>query len=277
MKIGFLQFRPEFGKIEENVNKIEGMAENCDTDVLVLPELFSTGYVFTSREEAYSLAEEVPAGTTVQRLSAISRRKKMHIVAGIAEKSADRAFNSAVLVSPEGFKAVYRKIHLFSEEKLWFSPGDKPFDVYDIGICRMGIMICFDWFFPESMRILALKGADLVCHPANLVLPFCQDAMVSRCLENRIYAVTANRIGLEDRGEGKALQFTGKSQITGPDGAIIERFGESSEGIAVVDVDIRKARDKRINAYNDLFEDRRPEFYGKLIADLKINNKNNNK
>jgi predicted amidohydrolase len=87
-----------------------------------------------------------------------------------------------------------------NEEALWFCPGDRDFPVFDIGPCKIGIMICFDWFFPESMRILSLKGADVICHSANLVLPFCQDAMVTRCLENHVFAITANRIGMENRG-----------------------------------------------------------------------------
>lgn len=241
------------------------MLEGCDADLVVLPELFNTGYVFTSKEEARRLAETVPGGRTVERLSKIARRKKMHIVAGMAERDGARIFNAALLITPSGPGGVYRKLHLFSEEKLWFDPGDLPFTVYDIGRCRIGIMICFDWFFPEAMRTLALLGADIVCHPANLVLPFCPDGMVTRCLENRVYAVTADRIGTEDRGQGKALSFTGMSQITGPDGSILHRAGADTEEIVTVQIDLLKARNKKINSLNDLFEDRRPEFYGEIV------------
>ncbi|OPY92675.1 MAG: (R)-stereoselective amidase [Syntrophaceae bacterium PtaU1.Bin231] len=264
MKAGFLQYKPLFGRVDHNLDRIEALIESTDADLLVLPELFNTGYVFTSKAEVAELAEEFPGGRTVKRLTEIARRKRMHIVAGIAERYAGRLFNSAALVTPAGFGGTYRKIHLFSEEKRWFDPGDLPFEVYEIGSCRIGMMVCFDWFFPESMRVLSLKGAEIVCHPANLVLPFCQDAMVTRCLENRVFAITANRTGTEDRGGGHSLRFTGKSQITAPDGSILHRAAEEAECIEVVEIDPARARDKRLNPFNDLFGDRRPEFYGEI-------------
>ena len=125
-------------------------------------------------------------------------------------------------------------------------------------------MICFDWFFPESARILALKGADIICHPANLVLPYCQDAMITRCLENRIYVVTANRTGEEQRN-GKKWLYTGKSQITSPDARILYRAAEESDEVGVIDIDVQLARNKRLNKYNDLFAERRVELYQDLI------------
>ncbi len=270
MKIGFLQYKPEFGQVKKNLDRVEALIEASDVDLLVLPELFNTGYVFTSKDEALQLAETIPGGQTLERLASLSKRKNMHIVAGLAEKEGQRVYNSAALITPGGIGGTYRKIHLFSEEKLWFDPGDKPFEVWDIGSCRVGIMICFDWFFPESMRILALKGADIICHPANLILPFCQDAMMTRCLENHVFAVTANRAGVEDRGGGKALRFTGKSQITDPKGVILGSTQEETEVIGTAVVDPHTAKDKRINPFNDLIADRRPELYGKLISDLKI-------
>jgi len=207
MKIGYVQFNPAFGEVERNLDRAEALIEGAQADLLVLPELFNTGYLITSKEEIDALAEEVPGGRTTQRLAAVAKRKNVHIVAGMAARSGAKLFNSAILVSPKGSVDVYRKVHLFFEEKLWFEPGDGEFPVFDIGPCKAGIMVCFDWFFPESMRTLSLKGAQVVCHPANLVLPYCQTAMVTRCLENRVFAVTANRTGTEDRG-GKSLHYT---------------------------------------------------------------------
>jgi predicted amidohydrolase len=182
----------------------------------------------------------------------------------MAEISSGNMYNSAILVAPSGYIATYRKIHLFNEEKLWFQPGNTGFDVYDLGPCRIGIMICFDWFFPESARILALKGADILCHPSNLVLPPCQDSMPTRCLENKIYAITANRTGWEERG-GQCFTYTGKSQITSPEARILYRASAEDEEIRSVDVDISLARNKKINKYNDLFADRRIEYYHELV------------
>jgi predicted amidohydrolase len=266
MKAGFVQFDPQFGEIQKNIEQAVRLIEPLDADVVVLPEFFNTGYLFTSKQEAEDLAEEIPAGITTETLCGIARRKNMHLVGGLIEKKAGMLYNAAVLVSPQGYLATYRKVHLFNEENLWFTPGDQGFRVYDIGFCKLGIMICYDWIFPESARTLALMGAELICHPANLVLPFCQDAMVTRCLENRIFAVTANRIGSEHRG-GKSFRYTGRSQITGPAAKILYCAGGDTQEAGVVHMDISSARDKRLNAYNDLFEDRRTAFYGELTRE----------
>jgi predicted amidohydrolase len=264
MKVGFVQFNPLFGEIEKNIAKAEKLIDNADADLLVLPELFNTGYVFTSKEEVIDLSEEIPKGKTTQALMRMAKNKDMFLVAGLAERKDDKYFNSAVIMSPQGYLGTYRKVHLFFEEKLWFDPGDTEFAVYDIGKYKFGVMICFDWFFPEAMRALSLKGAHIICHSSNLVLPFCQDAMKTRCLENHVFAVTANRTGVETRGE-KSLQFTGKSQIIGPNTEILRQAGSDTEEVGLVDIDLEMAANKRLNEYNDIFADRRPEFYGQLV------------
>jgi 5-aminopentanamidase len=264
MKIGFVQFDPIFGEVDKNIEKATGLIEPLDADLLVLPEFFNTGYLFTAKQEAEDLAESIPDGKTTKALCEIAQRKNMHLVGGMIEKAGDRLYNAAVLVSPRGYLATYRKVHLFNEENLWFTPGDQAFEVYDIGSCKLGIMICFDWIFPEAMRVLALKGAEVVCHPANLVLPFCQDAMITRCLENRVFAVTSNRTGTEHRG-GKHFRYTGRSQITGPAANILYRAGADTEETGVVNIDVSLTRNKRLNPFNDLFNDRRVPFYGDLL------------
>jgi predicted amidohydrolase len=264
MKAGFVQFSPEFGKIDENINKAISMIEKVDAQLIVLPELFNTGYLFVSVDEASNLAEEIPAGKTTQALCRLARQKNMYIVAGIAEKSGYKLYNSAVLISPAGYVATYRKIHLFNEETLWFQPGEEGLKVYDIGVCKIGMIICFDWFFPESMRILALQGADIICHPANLVLPYCQEAMITRCLENRIFSITANRTGEEVRGT-KKWRYTGKSQITSADARVLYQAAEECDEVGVVEIDLSLSRNKQLNKYNNLFADRRVELYQKLL------------
>jgi len=264
MKVGFVQFEPLFGEVERNIGKVEKLIDGVNADLLVLPELFNTGYVFVSKDEVVSLSEEVPEGKTTQALIRIAKNNNVHLVAGLAERSGDRIYNSAAIIAPHGYVGTYRKIHLFFEEKLWFDPGDTPFAVYDIGEYRFGVMICFDWIFPESMRILALQGAHIICHSANLVLPFCQDAMKTRCLENRVYGITANRTGVEAR-DGKSLQFTGKSQITSPKAEVLYQAGAETDEVGIFDIDVTLAADKQLNEYNNLFEDRRPDFYEKIL------------
>ncbi|MDZ7370793.1 MAG: acyltransferase [candidate division KSB1 bacterium] len=260
MRVAFVQTDPVFGRVEENLSAAEELIRCTEADLYVLPELFSSGYLFCSHEEVLELAEPIPQGPTTRRLLDIAREKRGLIVGGLPERHDDRIYNSAVLVDERGVQAVYRKVHLFLEEKKWFSPGDRPFSTVTInGIC-LGLMICFDWFFPESVRSLALQGVQIICHPANLVLPYCQRAMVTRCLENRVFAVTANRVGCEERG-GKRLTFTGGSQITAPNGDVLASAPADRPCVTAVDIDPSAAADKHVTPLNDLFADRRPECY----------------
>jgi predicted amidohydrolase len=169
-----------------------------------------------------------------------------------------------VVVGPNGFIGLYRKSHLFYEETLWFSPGNTGFKVFHAGGAVIGVMVCFDWFFPEAMRLLALAGADVICHPSNLVLPHAPNAMKTRCLENRVFAITADRVGFEERGGRERLTFIGTSQIVSPQGEVLVRASTDQEEVQVVSIDPKDARRKTINRYNHLFADRRPELYGAL-------------
>jgi len=261
MKAGFYQFNPAFGKKEENLKKVLSAITDTDADLLVLPEFFATGYQFVSQEEVSELSESIPNGDTTERLSELSRQKGIYLVAGLPERDGDRFFNSAVLSGPDGFIGVYRKTHLFFEEKLYFSPGDTGFKVWDTKVGRIGIMICFDWFFPEAMRALALMGADIITHPSNLVLPYCPAAMPIRCLENRVFAVTANRVGEENRKAGQSLRFIGQSQITSPEGKIVIRAPENDEAILIAEINPEISRNKNLNPLNNIFDDRRPDMY----------------
>ncbi len=265
MKLGIYQNHPEFGQKERNLRQALKDLGAADADLMVLPELFNTGYQFLSREEAAGLAEEIPHGDTCRALMDLARSRGMTLVFGMAETDKGRVYNSAAVIGPEGFIGRYRKAHLFAEEKYIFDPGDTGFRVFDIGQARIGVMICFDWWFPESARCLALLGADIICHPANLVLPGCQKAMVTRSLENGVFIATANRIGIESRGGKAALRFTGKSQILDNRGRIRTRLKADEAGISVVDIDPVKAMDKSITRQNDRFKDRRPELYKSII------------
>ena len=268
MKAGFYQFAPAFGKKDENIKKVLSVLSDTEADLIVLPEFFATGYQFISKDEVAELSEPVPEGYTTQLLSELSRQKGIYIAAGLPERNGDRFFNSAVLIGPGGVVGVYRKTHLFFEEKLFFSPGDTGFRVWDTEIGRVGIMICFDWFFPESMRVLALMGAEIIAHPANLVLPYCPAAMPVRCLENRVYGVTANRIGEENRKEGQSLRFIGQSLIASPEGGVLVKATENEEVLLLADINPELARNKSLTSFNDIFNDRRPEMYSDITATL---------
>ena len=247
--------------VKENAGRALSMIAGSGADLVVLPELFSTGYNFRSVDEVREMAEPSGDSVAVGILSETAHSENMHIIAGFAELGGDgKLYNSAALIRPGGKIEVYRKCHLFYEEKKWFSPGKESPPVFEVGDSMVGLMICFDWIFPEVSRILALKGADIICHPANLVLPFCQKAMVTRSMENAVFTITANRIGTESRGE-TSLTFTGNSQITNPKGKILKRSSEETEELVLADVEPSTARDKKITPMNDIFEDRRDDIY----------------
>jgi len=261
MKVAVYQFSPEFGRKEKNLQKIEEAVRETDGELVVLPELCCTGYQFVSQEEVNGLCEPIPEGDTVRGFIRICREKKIFLVGGVGEKDGKAAYNSAVLVGPDGFIGLYRKVHLFCEEKRWFRPGNLGFPVWDIGKTRIGIMVCFDWIFPEAARSLAMQGADILCHPSNLVLPYCQDAMVTRCIENGVFAVTTNRTGSEERGDKERLAFTGGSQVVSPGGEVMFRLGRDEEGFQEVEIDPTLAKDKQVTPENHLWEDRKPDMY----------------
>jgi predicted amidohydrolase len=261
MRVGFYQYNPSFGEVAKNLEAVAAALERVEADLIVLPELFASGYQFVSQEEAHQLAEPVPDGPTTRRLMEIAKRRRLHIVAGLPERAGSACYNSAVVVGPAGLIGCYRKTHLFYEETLFFTPGDSGFQVWDIGPAKIGVMICFDWYYPEAARSLAVQGADIICHPSNLVLPNCPDSMPVRCLENRVFAITCNRIGSEARGGKDPLTYIGYSEVVTPKGVIQYRASGDREDLAILDIDPAEARNKSLNRYNDLLRDRRTSLY----------------
>ena len=257
IRVAAVQTSPRFGEVEHNLEA--GIAALPDCDLAVLPELFSTGYQFRSREEALALAEEIPAGPTCTRLRKAAAERSLHLVAGLAERAGNQLFNSCILCRPDGTWELYRKIHLFWNEKDIFDPGDLPFAVHEACGTQVGLMICFDWIYPEASRTLALAGAKILIHPSNLVLPHCPDSMPVRCIENRVFAITANRVGTENR-TGESLTFIGRSQVVGPNGERLAACGEKEVGVALAVIDPDEAH-QPITPRNDVLQDRRPEFY----------------
>ena len=269
MKIGYLQFYPEFGNVKKNIGKIENLAVNKEFDLLVIPELSNSGYSFVSREEVEEFSEKPEDGIFCNSILKLASDKNSFIVAGFCERADENGktnyYNSCILACPDNKFFIYRKIHLFEEEKNYFERGNIKFNVIEIsspeiGKVKIGMMICFDWIFPEAARTLALKGAQIICHPSNLVMPYCQQAMFARAVENGVYIITSNRTGTENRG-GKEITFTGKSVIIDHRGKYLATGSESEEEIKIVDIKPTDALDKFINKNNNVIEDRRKEFY----------------
>ncbi|MFZ0449583.1 MAG: nitrilase-related carbon-nitrogen hydrolase [Desulfatiglandaceae bacterium] len=264
LKVGFYQFEPGFGEVESNLEKVLSALNGVEADLIVLPELAFTGYYFQDRAEVFSLAEDTGRSPTVDGLVQLCRKRNLYLVTGFAERCDDKAFNSALLIGPQGLVHTYRKLHLFNTEKECFDPGDTPLTPVAVRGARIGMMVCFDWAFPEVARVLALKGTDILCHPSNLVLPVCQNAMLTRSLENGVFSVTSNRLGSDARPRG-TLEFTGRSQVVTPKGECIYRASADREELYLAEIDIGLARSKLMTDRNHLLEDRRPSFYASLI------------
>lgn len=267
LKIGCYQFEPAFLDRDANIDTVSRAFDGVTLDLAVLPELFTSGYFFSSEEQVEALGEPVPGGPTTEAALGLARRHRCHIACGVLERADGKFYNSAALVGPEGFVGRYRKTHLFYEEKIWFSPGDSGFPVFDLTSAsgeayRLGMMICFDWFFPESARTLAVLGADVIAHPSNLVKEWCPQAMPIRALENHVFTATANRTGTETNGK-EALTFIGSSLICGPDGSVRANTARESKGWIEAWCDPAEARNKHVTPRNEIFSDRRPGMYSR--------------
>lgn len=261
LRVAALQTEPAFGRVEHNLAEAARALEGLEAALVVLPELCATGYCFRDRAEAEALGERLGEGPTSRFLAALSARTGGMAIAGYVERDGARLYNAAAAYAAGRPLASYRKVHLFGFEREVFDAGPGPFPVLEHGGLRVGVMVCFDWRFPEAARTLALAGADLLAHPSNLVLPHGQAAMVTRCLENGVYAVTANRVGVEHRPPRPALAFTGQSVILGPGGEQLARGPAQGPALLVAEVDPARARRKVIASGNDLLAERRPETY----------------
>ena len=260
MRIALVQSSPVFGDVGANLRALISAVASNEADFYVLPELCLSGYDFDDRAQIAPFAQE-PGAEPLEALARAAGERGAGIALGFAESTpSGKLYNSALLALPDGRRRVYRKTHLFAREKLLFEPGDTGFFVEEFRGLRVGMAICFDWMFPESFRTLALLGADLVAHCANLVMPYCQRADYARAVENRVYVATANRVGTEERS-GRRLTFTGESVLVAPDGEYLARLGTDAPGVAVARVHPAKARDKRVPSGDDIFADRRPEMY----------------
>lgn len=265
MKIGYLQYSPTYLDVKDNLAAVSDLLSGSDADLIVLPELFATGYFFKSEDDLAQVAEPIPDGPTTQQLKEWATALNTTLVAGIAERDGDTFYNSAAVVAPSEYVATYRKVHLYYKEKTVFAPGSDGFAVHTLTdrtgkrYC-LGVMVCFDWYFPEAARTLALKGADIIAHPSNLVRPDCPRSMPIRALENHVFTITANRYGHETIGE-ETLTFIGQSEICDPNGKILVRAKPDGDAMDVVEIDPKAARDRQITPHNHILNDRRPAMY----------------
>ena len=256
LRLGVIQNRPQYLDTAANLKACFALMDKHQADLWVLPEFFASGYHFKTKAEARKCAE-TSDGPLVALLKAYAAKNDCAIVAGFPEKAGTKLYNSAVLAQG-GKSRIYRKTHLFGGEIRFFTGGDTGFWTEKVKGVSIGVMVCFDWFFPESARTLALKGAQIIAHPSNLVLPWAPEGMKIRSLENRVFSATADRVGAE-----RGLRFIGQSQVVAPNGELYFRLSREQEQAAVISIDAWTAKDKRVHPDCDLFADRRPRFYAR--------------
>jgi len=270
LKIAGVQMNPQLmakaGNLRTILQHLQ-TAAHAGAGLVIFPECALTGYCFQSLQEAIPLAEPVP-GPSTQKLTEACQSHQIHAIMGMIEKDGDRYFNAAVLAGPNGVIGKYRKMHLpFLGIDQFVNPGDLGFGVYETSLGRIGLNICYDGSFPESSRIMALHGADLVVLPTNW--PGGSEEMAeyvinTRGLENHIYYAAINRVG-EERG----FRFIGRSRIVDIHGRTLAQASPDQEEIIYAEIEPARARDKHIVRVPgkheiDRFKDRRPEFYSSI-------------
>ncbi|WP_409273851.1 nitrilase family protein [Pseudomonas sp. KCJK9111] len=279
VRIAVVQSDPQVGLEHRSANLTKTLAFarkaiRAGANIIVLPELASTGYTFNSRAEAYAHAETLRDGSSVAAWAEVARDYNVYVVAGFVEQEGMKLYNSAVLLGPDGLLGHYRKTHLWNQEKLWFTPGDLGLPVFETPLGRIGLLICWDIWFPEVPRVMAAQGVDLICSLNNWVWtpPPLFDAS-DRCMANyltmtaahvnNIYIAAANRVGSERGG-----RFLGCSMIVGTHGwPIGEVASPEEQTILYADIDLSSARSAPIwSSLNDLPRDRRTDLYDETLG-----------
>jgi len=260
MHLSVIQFETLYNDKAKNIKKISDYINDINSEILVFPELATSGYYYTDRKVLKTIAEESDS-STVKHIQKLSTSLNKIIVFGFPELFENRIYNSAAIIFPNPeLSTTYRKTHLFYKERFVFEEGDTGFTVIEYNGLRLGTMICYDWRFPEAARSLALDGADLIVCPSNLVTGVWQNVMSSRALENKVYMAVANKIGIESNN-GDILEFNGESAIYSYDGSYLAKASNNCEEVITAEIYPKKTRDKSFNEINDIFKDRRPQFY----------------
>lgn len=238
MKVGFCQFDVVYKNVEANLNKVKELLSSVEADLIVLPELCFSGYYFQTKEELNKYSDDTVQSKIINGLHKIAKSKNMFIVTGLAESDDDKLYNSAFLIGPNGFIGKHRKMNITQNEKV-FDRGNN-FEIFEIeivntGKVKIGILICFESWFPESYRILKKKGAQIICCPSNFGGYWTLDVMKVRSLENKVYTVMANRTGKE-MIENEEAEFRGESQIIDYGGNVLIQ-AKDNECIMTFDIE----------------------------------------
>jgi predicted amidohydrolase len=248
----------------ETIKKKITQAKRDKADLIAFPELSLTGYVV--RDRAYELAEPVPTGTSVREIEEIAKKEQIHIIFGMIEKSPKASailHNTAVLIGPEGYIGKYQKMYLPThsvfEEKRYFRPGYQT-PVFETKLGTLGMMICYDVYFPEVARLLCLKGTQLlVCISASPSVRkgFFETLTAARAIENTVFVAFVNLAGIQD-----GLQFWGGSRIIAPSGSIIRQAKYDEDDLITARIGYSDLT--RVQAWVPTLRDLRPEIFNSL-------------
>lgn len=268
--IACIQFEPKIGEVDANLDAIEDRVRQTHAKgarLIVLPELADSGYVFDSAEELARLAQPIPDGKSAQRLIALAAELDVYIVSGLAEVADGSFYNSAMLCGPEGYIGTYRKMHLWYRENLFFEEGDLGLPVFDTPLGKIGVAICYDGWFPETFRQLAMKGAEVICVPTNWV-PMPDQDPEAEAMSNILHKAAAHSNGLfiacADRvGTERGQPFIGQSLILDATGwPLAGPASREEEDILYAEITPSAVASKRkLNEFNDIFGDRRTDVY----------------
>lgn len=261
LRIAAVQFAPSYCNTVANVHSVVSAIEHTTASIIVFPELATSGYLFTEATALRDVAMPL-THACMEDIQHAAESAHTSVVIGFPELDGEKVYNSAVLYRPNCRPIVYRKTHLFYKENLVFSRGTTGFLVAalpDVD-CNVGMMICYDWRFPEAARALALGGADVIVCPSNLVTHIWRTVMPTRAIENKVYLAVANRTGSE-QVNGEAVSFNGDSVLYDFAGNILASADATSETIIAADISPEATRNKSFNDYNNIFADRRPDMY----------------
>ena len=272
IRVAAIQMEPRVGEKKTNVDETLDWIHRAAKEgarLVVLPELCNTGYVFETREEAFSLAERVPDGPTCRSWLKAAHENNVSVVAGIAEKDGPCLYNTAILAGPEGFIGKYRKLHLFHRERLFFELGNLGLPIFYLPFGRVGLIVCRDAWFPEVARIYALQGADLICDPTDWALPeekqrenfLAPYIHLATAIVNTIFMICANRVGLE-----RGFEFPGSSCIIGPSGFLAGPASMDKSEMVTAEINVVSARYKKTTALTDRIADRRVDVYDSMLG-----------
>lgn len=270
------QTDPVLGDIEANIGQAELQIRTAaaqGANIVVLPECASAGWAFNGREESAKYAETLENGQTIRAWSALARELDIWICGGFSEAAADdKLYNSSVLISPQKIENLYRKVHIWNTEALSFDAGNLGFPVVSTPFGRIGMLICYDAWIPESFRSLAVNGADLVLAPSDWVPnpqqpddmpPLAHIMTMAGAHSNQMYVASASRVGTE-RGQ----EFIGESVIVDHTGWILNS-ADNREGVITANIDpIGSRSDRKNNPFNRPLGDRKLEQYslGEVLA-----------